>query len=200
MDPTIFSDQSHLLDLAGRDSQLKKVANTNGGEYCGVCPACGGEDRFRVWPEKGRYWCRMCHCSGDSIQFLRDFHGYSFKDACRAIGRELLPRSSPAYHKKRCHQHALAAAKEAFQEWSHNKFIELTDRHRELLAEQETAAIALRLIRKRPGFLSEQEVDYWEKRFADLCDELAPLAWDCDFFTFDRYEAERLAMWKREGV
>jgi len=200
---TISSNENQLLRLAERDISLRKVSTTTGGEYCGPCPDCGGEDRFRVWPETGRYWCRGCGRKGDSIQFLRDFHGLSFRDACRVVGREILPRSSPAYRKKRRHQHALAAAKEAFEQWSRDKLIELTDHHRELLAEQETAQIALRLIHNRPGFLTEEEVDYWKKRVADIYDELAPLAplaWQLDIFTYDRYEAERLRMWKREAV
>jgi phage/plasmid primase-like uncharacterized protein len=68
---------------------IKHVASTNGGEYAGPCPWCGGTDRFRVWPnegETGRYWCRQCQRSGDGIQFLRDVHGITYRDACRMLG------------------------------------------------------------------------------------------------------------------
>jgi DNA primase len=72
--------------LASKKVNLKKAANTHGGEYWGPCPACGGNDRFHVWPNqnagKGGYWCRSCDLSGDNIQFLIDFEGMSFKDAC----------------------------------------------------------------------------------------------------------------------
>ncbi len=37
----------------------------NGREYHGPCPACGGEDRFVVWPETA--WCRQCHLSWDIV-------------------------------------------------------------------------------------------------------------------------------------
>lgn len=67
----------------------RKVSNTNGGEYASPCPWCGGNDRFRVWPEEGnggRYWCRQCERKGDAIQFLRDYHKMSYPDACKVLG------------------------------------------------------------------------------------------------------------------
>jgi len=71
---------------------VRKVANTNGGEYHGPCPGCGeGTNRFHVWPEtnggEGSYWCRQCGKGGDLVQFLKDFCGYSYKDAFEAAGR-----------------------------------------------------------------------------------------------------------------
>ena len=67
----------------------KKVAATNGGEYAGPCPFCGGNDRFLIWPEHnggGRYWCRGCDKMGDAIQYLRDTRGLSFNEACQELG------------------------------------------------------------------------------------------------------------------
>ena len=79
-----------MIDVVA-ERRLKKVANTHGGEYAGPCPQCGGEDRFRVWPDHpdsdtGRYWCRQCDWSGDGIQYLRDVHGLSFPEACEELG------------------------------------------------------------------------------------------------------------------
>ena len=74
---------------------FKRVAATNGGEYCSPCPACGGNDRFIVWPNKGengRYWCRQCRKKGDLIDFLRWQKGMSFKEACEAVGKTLPQR------------------------------------------------------------------------------------------------------------
>jgi hypothetical protein len=34
-----------------------RLKRASGDEYCGPCPFCGGDDRFRVW-RKGNYWCR----------------------------------------------------------------------------------------------------------------------------------------------
>ena len=76
----------NVLDLAQQKVNLKKVSSTHGGEYAGPCPACGGNDRFRVWPDqhqgKGGYWCRSCGKAGDNIQFLIEFEGMDFKAAC----------------------------------------------------------------------------------------------------------------------
>lgn len=79
----------NTLDLALKNVVLKKVSGTNGGEWQGPCPACGGDDRFHVWPEQnegsGAYWCRGCGKTGDNIQYLRDFCGMSFRDACAEL-------------------------------------------------------------------------------------------------------------------
>ena len=46
----------NILDLVKSDvPSIKRVANTNGGEWAGPCPFCGGEDRFRVWPDEGTW-------------------------------------------------------------------------------------------------------------------------------------------------
>lgn len=58
-------------------------------ELAGPCPACGGRDRFLVWPDRprgGAYLCRQCGARGDGIQFLRDFCRLSYADACRTLG------------------------------------------------------------------------------------------------------------------
>lgn len=85
----------NLLDMLSFDgSTLRKVATTHGGEYAGPCPFCGGNDRFRVWPQQddGRYWCRGCGKAGDAIQYLRDHRGLSFAEACKVMGRDLGPQ------------------------------------------------------------------------------------------------------------
>ena len=90
----------NTLDLSSRKVHLKKVSSTNGGEWQGPCPECGGEDRFHVWPEqnagKGGYWCRGCEKAGDNIQFLRDFEGMSFVDACDYLNIPLPERGNPS--------------------------------------------------------------------------------------------------------
>lgn len=90
----------NTLDLASKKVELKKVASTHGGEWTGPCPECGGKDRFHVWPytngEKGSYWCRGCDKSGDNIQFLIDFEGMNFKDACAWLNINL----DKNYHSK----------------------------------------------------------------------------------------------------
>ena len=181
-----------ILELAGQDIELTRVAATNGGEYAGPCPNCGGHDRFRVWQETGRYWCRQCARSGDCIQYLRDFRGCSFRDAARIAGKDLRP-PPPA---QQAHRRALEAAWHAYRDWARDKLIALTDWHRDLLAEQVTAQTAVRLAQNHPDFLTPDQRDYWESSFARICDQLGLLAWDLDILTSREYEAERLQMWK----
>ena len=86
-----------LIDLI-REKGIdpKKVANTYGGEYHSPCPGCGGTDRFHIWPEQnngdGSWWCRQCRKAGDKIQFLIEFDGCTFKEACERLGENLPPR------------------------------------------------------------------------------------------------------------
>lgn len=77
-----------LLDIIGRDVKLKRAAATGGGEYHGPCPVCGGNDRFRVQPEKGKtgkFACRKCEISGDGIDYLRKVKGLTFQEACKEL-------------------------------------------------------------------------------------------------------------------
>lgn len=80
----------NLLGLVDKDTLLKKVAGTNGGEYHGPCPFCGGKDRFVVQPLNrlgaGRWMCRKCSPRWqDSIAYARKRYGYSFKEACEYL-------------------------------------------------------------------------------------------------------------------
>ena len=89
----------NVIDLLkSQGVEPKKVASTNGGEWHSPCPGCGGRDRFMVWPEQpggakaveagagGTYYCRQCEKSGDAIQFLVDFAGCDFSQACAKLG------------------------------------------------------------------------------------------------------------------
>lgn len=86
-----------LIKMIGLEP--KRVASTKGGEFASACPGCDGRDRFRIWPEEqdgnGLYWCRQCGKWGDSIQFLMDFKGLSFKEACQDLGIQKFKSFSP---------------------------------------------------------------------------------------------------------
>ena len=74
-------------------SSAGKYRQVRPDEWAGPCPFCHeGEDRFKIWPQGGKkgvyYWCRQCKASGDGIQFLREFMGYSYSEACAAFGIE----------------------------------------------------------------------------------------------------------------
>ena len=88
---------SNVLDLTrNKGIEPRKVAGTYGGEYHCPCPGCGGRDRFHVWPEQnngeGSWWCRACGKAGDAIQFLIEFNGCTFSEACNALGKDLPTR------------------------------------------------------------------------------------------------------------
>lgn len=83
----------------------------------GPCPLCGGEvgksDRFMIWPDRERdlghtctenhipgvFSCRRCGRSGDSIRYMMDMEGMSFREACAELGISdipVRPRRRPA--------------------------------------------------------------------------------------------------------
>lgn len=97
-----------LLSLmSGRGFTPRRCSSVDGGEYSSACPVCGDggkgreSDRFHIWPAKetggmasGRYWCRQCGVSGDSISFLQEVDGLSFRDACNELGIALQGKGS----------------------------------------------------------------------------------------------------------
>ena len=85
----------NILDLALEAGlNLKRASSSKGGVYRSPCPSCGGNDRFHIWPEQGRFWCRKCDVDGDTIQFCRDFMGMTFQEAKERVGE--IDRSSPS--------------------------------------------------------------------------------------------------------
>lgn len=92
----IDTRQINLLELIGRDTQLKKVASTGGGEFHASCPFCGGEDRFAVQPNGHGWSCRQCtpHWQ-DAIAYVQRRDGVGFKQAVETLGLPLdqQPRS-----------------------------------------------------------------------------------------------------------
>ena len=77
-----------LLSYVSTDVEIKQTGTTNGGEYHGPCPKCGGTDRFMVWPDQGphgRFWCRGCGVAGDDVDYLvtvREMDKYEALEAC----------------------------------------------------------------------------------------------------------------------
>jgi DNA primase len=77
-----------LLGIIGTDVRLKRATKRTG-QWSGPCPKCRGEDRFCVWPERNRFWCRVCDWKGDGIDYLRETRGLSFVEARAMMGGEL---------------------------------------------------------------------------------------------------------------
>ena len=78
-------------DIDGLLPGMKRQGATNGGEYAGPCPWCGGTDRFRVWPEhpsgKVKWWCRVCLKWGDEADLLQELRGVPIRETLRTTGQ-----------------------------------------------------------------------------------------------------------------
>lgn len=75
----------NILDLIGQYVALKKET---GSEYSGPCIFCAdGNDRFRVWEDTQRYWCRQCDQKGDVYQFCKDALAMEHNDILTMLGR-----------------------------------------------------------------------------------------------------------------
>ena len=85
----------NLLDMIRKDTNRKLTSTTHGGEYSGPCPFCHrGTDRFKVWPQVGRWAClgsqsgrAGCGRSGDAIDYLRQHDGLSYVEAKSQVKR-----------------------------------------------------------------------------------------------------------------
>lgn len=90
----------NLLTLVQGDTRLKKVATTQGGEYHGPCPRCGGRDRFIIQLNRkgmgSRWSCRACSDKwGDAIAYIQWHDGVDFLTACEILGLTMETRHQP---------------------------------------------------------------------------------------------------------
>ena len=58
---------------------VAKKAKTN--EYCSPCPKCGGNDRFLIWPDENRWYCRQCDTGGNLVAFFMFADGMNEQQA-----------------------------------------------------------------------------------------------------------------------
>ena len=77
-------DSADIVGLIGESVSLKRT----GSDYRGACPFHGGRNRnFAVIPKKGRYYCFVCHESGDVFSWFMKRLGLSYPDAVREAAR-----------------------------------------------------------------------------------------------------------------
>jgi DNA primase len=138
-------DSTDLVGLIGEAVSLKRT----GADYRGPCPFHGGTNRnFAVIPKKGRYYCFVCHASGDVFSWFMTRTGLSYPDAVREAARRVgitIPdrpeRAGPDPHE------VLYGAVAAAHDWFTRQLLELPDARiaREYLERREipleTAAI-----------------------------------------------------------
>ena len=68
----------------------------NGAEFKGCCPFHDEKTpSFNVVPNKQFYHCFGCGAHGDVIDFVVDYAGVSFKEACDSLGGDKLPDGQP---------------------------------------------------------------------------------------------------------
>jgi hypothetical protein len=165
-----------LLDLA-REVGLdpKKVATTKGGEFASSCPACDGNDRFRIWPNEpakncdGKYWCRKCGIHGDSIQFCVDYLRLPFVEAVARVGGTIPAKSSTSFPARphassfaevRAPSEAWMATAEKFVAWSQEELWKRPDVLK-MLAQRGLPEDAIRTYRL--GYCSKDVFDERER-------------------------------------
>lgn len=116
-----------LLELAQSIGlHPKKVSSTGGGEFHSPCPSreCGGgENRFIIWPKKGRFWCRQCHQRGDEIQFCRNFMGLEYHEACYKVNHSPSKIPQQTRNLVRIPPKSWAEKAQKFAELSHQRLI-----------------------------------------------------------------------------
>jgi DNA primase len=118
-------DSADIVGVIGESVQLKRT----GADYRGPCPFHGGTHRnFSVIPKKGRYYCFVCHESGDVFSWLMKRFGMDYPGAVREIARRcgiLIPdrpdRAGPDPHEP------LYGAVAAAHDWFTRQLLELPD-------------------------------------------------------------------------
>lgn len=77
-------DTADLLEIVQEQVPLKRT----GSDWRGACPFHGGTHRnFAVFPKEQRYYCFVCHVSGDVFTWYRERLGMDYPTAVREVAR-----------------------------------------------------------------------------------------------------------------
>lgn len=183
-----------LLDLVQQD-RLCTPRRTRPTEYHTGCFACGGEDRFIVWADTGRYWCRQCNLRGDAVEYARRARGLSFREAAALAGKELPETERQRRARERAVKERLL---NDYFLWSHRRLEDACAQFRGLCADLAEAEIGYRATVRRPDLYSDAEKAYWEQFLGSVYDALPSVEQDCDLLTYDAYLRERFLWWEEE--
>jgi len=118
-------DSTDIVGLIGESVPLKRT----GSDYRGACPFHGGTNRnFAVIPKKGRYYCFVCHESGDVFSWFMKRLGMDYPTAVREAARrtgivipERAERAGPDPHEP------LYSAMSVGHDWFARQLLELPD-------------------------------------------------------------------------
>ncbi len=87
-------DAADLLEIVQEQVSLKRT----GSDWRGACPFHGGSHRnFAVIPRQNRYYCFVCHATGDVFTWYRERFGMDYPTAVREVARRYgvaIPESS----------------------------------------------------------------------------------------------------------
>lgn len=181
-----------LLTLIQQDVTLTQ----KGKDWWGLCVFHREQTpSFSVSPASQLYYCFGCGAGGDAISWLRRYRKLSYQEACRVVGKELLPPVS-----RRVRQ-AEAETLANYYQWEHAQHVYWTERHRTLLADKREAEIACHAIRRRPELYTEEEKEAWTWWLVEVnlaLEESALVPTMADIFTYDSHREERFLMWENE--
>ncbi|HEY3935079.1 MAG TPA: DNA primase [Gemmatimonadales bacterium] len=77
-------DAADLLEIVQEQLSLKRTGN----DWRGPCPFHGGTHRnFAVIPKQNRYYCFVCHATGDVFTWYRERFGMDYPTAVREVAR-----------------------------------------------------------------------------------------------------------------
>jgi DNA primase len=118
-------DSTDIVGLIGESVPLKRT----GSDYRGPCPFHGGTNRnFAVIPKKGRYYCFVCHESGDVFSWFMKRLGMDYPTAVREAARrtgivipERAERAGPDPHEP------LYSAMSVGHDWFARQLLEFPD-------------------------------------------------------------------------
>lgn len=187
-----------LLDIlqARLPMQVKRTANSDGGEYHSACPKCGGEDRFMFWPEAGNFYCRQCGWRGDGITILREIDGLSFREAKRLVKGDDLPapaKPSPARTR-------LALLRAAFLAWHERNLARIVEQYQATVAELFAVEALLGETVLSPDLAGMATVERWHREYDRLNMEEHALLVAMEWWGSHATQPARVLRWDRERL
>ena len=82
------------MNLPKIETLVENLQKKTKNESSAKCPACGGVDRFCVFTESQRYWCRQCDIKGDILDFHAMYNGITTQEFIRSY-RPNNPQNEP---------------------------------------------------------------------------------------------------------
>jgi hypothetical protein len=159
------------------------------GEWWGQCPFhADTTPSFSVNAEKQVFYCFGCGASGDAIEYLRRARGYSYAEAAKAVGRDLIPTDREL---RRLTAKKRERELTRYYTWWHGKLRDWN----ELLDLLRSYEITYRDQCEKLGeTMSDASYSFWSTRLGDLYFQQTVMEQ-----LFHLTDAERFAAWREEA-